>query len=69
MNDLDFVLLCFKHAPRPLRVSVCVTRLLVVTVLSIATSVYLLLLYLNAKYLHMIGPNHITWASHMGTVQ
>jgi len=24
--DLDFVLLCFKHAPRLLRVSVCVSR-------------------------------------------
>jgi len=29
VNDLDFVLLCFKHAPLLLRVSVCVSRSLV----------------------------------------
>jgi len=29
VNELDFVLLCFKHAPQLLRVSVCVSRSLV----------------------------------------
>jgi len=29
VNDLDFVLVCFKHASRLLRVSVCVSRSLV----------------------------------------
>ena len=29
VNDLDFVLVCFKHAPRLLHVSVCISRSLV----------------------------------------